>query len=61
MNNQMQDHMAEATRLTREGRLNEATALIQRALGGIPAPAAAPYAPQGPGSANNPIEAEFRI
>jgi poly(hydroxyalkanoate) depolymerase family esterase len=30
MNNQM---MTEATRLTREGRLNEATALLQRALG----------------------------
>jgi poly(hydroxyalkanoate) depolymerase family esterase len=30
----MQDEMAEATRLTRRGRLAEATALIQRALGG---------------------------
>jgi poly(hydroxyalkanoate) depolymerase family esterase len=30
----MQEEMAEATRLTRAGRLDEATALIQRALGG---------------------------
>lgn len=34
MSNPMQNGMAEATRLTREGRLAEATALIQRALGG---------------------------
>ncbi len=34
MNDQMQAGMAEATRLTREGRLAEATALIQRTLGG---------------------------
>ena len=32
--------MAEATRLTRSGRLGEATALIQKMLGGKPAPAA---------------------
>jgi poly(hydroxyalkanoate) depolymerase family esterase len=38
MNDQMQAAMAEATRLTRAGRLAEATALIQRTLGGIPAP-----------------------
>ena len=30
----MRDEMAEATRLTRSGRLAEATALIQRTLGG---------------------------
>ncbi|HET7479074.1 MAG TPA: PHB depolymerase family esterase [Rubrobacteraceae bacterium] len=34
MSNPIQDGMAEATRLTREGKLAEATALIQRALGG---------------------------
>lgn len=33
MSNPIQDGMTEATRLTREGRLAEATALIQRALG----------------------------
>ena len=32
--------MAEATRLTRAGRLGEATALIQKMLGGKPAPSA---------------------
>jgi hypothetical protein len=30
MNNHMQDGMAQATRLMREGRLVEATAIIQR-------------------------------
>ncbi len=39
MSKHMQDGMAEATRLTREGRLTEATAAIQRALGGGFAPA----------------------
>jgi len=34
----MQAAMAEATRLTRSGRLAEATALIQRTLGGVSAP-----------------------
>ena len=34
MNNPMQDMMAEATRLMQEGRLSDATAAIQRALGG---------------------------
>ena len=33
MNENIQARMAEATRLTQEGRLNEATALIQGALG----------------------------
>ena len=40
MSNQLQDSMLEATRLTNEGRLAEATAAIQRALGGISAPVA---------------------
>ena len=46
----MQDEMREATRLTRGGRLADATALIQRTLGGRPggAVASAP-APPGPG------------
>ena len=34
MNNPMQDMMSEATRLMQEGRLSDATAAIQRALGG---------------------------
>src|SRR5207344_1526747 len=38
MNDQMQTAMAEATRLTRTGRLAEATLLIQRTLGGMSAP-----------------------
>ena len=42
MNDQMQDGMAEATRLTREGRLEEATAVIQRALWGRFAPGTMP-------------------
>jgi poly(hydroxyalkanoate) depolymerase family esterase len=40
MNDQMHPGMAEATRLTQQGRLDEATAAIQRALGGAFAPAA---------------------
>ena len=36
MNEQQQAAMAAATRLTREGRLAEATALIQRTLAGLP-------------------------
>ncbi len=40
MSNRLQDSMLEATRLTNEGRLAEATAAIQRALGGISAPVA---------------------
>jgi poly(hydroxyalkanoate) depolymerase family esterase len=47
----MQEEMAEATRLTRAGRLDEATALIQRALGGgisPGAPAGSRQATRGP-------------
>jgi len=40
MNDHVQAAMAEATRLTREGRLTEAAALIQRTLGGMSAPIA---------------------
>jgi poly(hydroxyalkanoate) depolymerase family esterase len=52
----MQDEMAEATRLTRAGRLAEATAAIQRALGRTPAPTGpagepAPPPPTAPGGA----------
>ena len=54
MRDQMQAGMAEATRLTREGRLAEATALIQRVLGGTFTPAASE-------SADEPNEATFRV
>ena len=55
MNDQMQSSMAEATRLTQQGRLDEATAAIQRALGG---PAASPA---GSGGADEPIEVISRL
>lgn len=55
MNDQMQATMAEATRLTRIGRLTEATALIQRTLGGMSALAGrSPYA-------NAPNEVVVRV
>ena len=38
MPDQLNDTMAEATRLTRAGRVAEATALIQRSLGSRPGP-----------------------
>ena len=52
MRDQLQASMEEATRLTREGRLAEATSLIQRTLGGRLAPEASPDAP----SVAEPIE-----
>jgi poly(hydroxyalkanoate) depolymerase family esterase len=63
INSQMQDGMAEAARLTQEGRLAEATAVIQRVLGGSPlgsgfAPAAAP---DGPSGAHEPIDVESHV
>ena len=50
MSNLLQDSMSEATRLTNEGRLAEATAAIQRALGGISIPVASEDTdgPEGP-------------
>ncbi len=57
MNNQMHNGMAEATRLTQQGRLEEATAAIQRALAG--------KAPVGSsarsGGADEPIEVVSRL
>ena len=51
MNNTMQDTMAEAMRLVQEGRLSDATAAIQRGLGGVspmaPAHAKGDFGSQG--------------
>jgi poly(hydroxyalkanoate) depolymerase family esterase len=57
MNDQMHTGIAEATRLTQQGRLDEATAAIQRALGGTFAPAAQ----ESPGNTNEPIEVISRL
>jgi poly(hydroxyalkanoate) depolymerase family esterase len=51
----MQEGMAEATRLTRAGRLEEATALIQRTLGGAPGAFAAPAETPARSTAPSPI------
>jgi poly(hydroxyalkanoate) depolymerase family esterase len=56
MNDQMQNIMAEATRLTQQGRLDEATAAIQRALGGTFVPS-----PEGPGNSDEPIEVTSQL
>ncbi|HZY56733.1 MAG TPA: hypothetical protein VFE09_02920, partial [Rubrobacteraceae bacterium] len=58
MSDQMQEGMAEAMRLTREGRLAEATAVIQRTLGGGFTPASSPGAPDG---ADEPGETARRV
>ena len=57
MRDPLQDGMAEATLLTRQGRLAEATAVIQRTLGG----AFAPVSPDHPGGADEPTEATFGV
>ena len=58
MNPILQELMHEATRLTRSGRLAEATAAIQRALGGagVSAPAPGPRSPSGRVEANPAME-----
>jgi poly(hydroxyalkanoate) depolymerase family esterase len=53
MSNLLQDSMSEATRLMNEGRLAEATAAIQRALGGT----SAPVASEDKGGTEGPAEA----
>ncbi len=58
MNDRMQAGMAEATRLTRAGRLAEATAIIQRTLWRA---TSTDGSAAGPSSADAPIEAEFRV
>src|SRR5215203_2273497 len=56
MNEQMQSGMEEATRLTRQGRLDEATAAIQRVLGGTFVPTAEPGR-----SGEGPIDVTSRV
>ena len=56
MSNLLQDSMSEATRLTKEGRLAEATAAIQRALGGI----STPVAPEDTGETEGPVRTASR-
>ena len=58
MNDTMRDGMAEVLRLTRAGRLAEATAAIQRSLGGRPARRAPSHAPA---EAAEPVEVTFRV
>lgn len=58
MNKDFMDGMAEATRLTQAGRLAEATALIQRHLGGTPW-AGGPG--QDPGAEATVIDTTFRV
>jgi hypothetical protein len=57
MNDHTQNGMAEATRLTQQGRLEEATAAIQRALGGTHFP---PSSTGGSGAAG-PIDVDSWI
>jgi poly(hydroxyalkanoate) depolymerase family esterase len=58
MNDSMYAGMVEATRLTREGRLAEATALILRTLGGTQVP---PRTPTDRAIAPGAIETTFRV
>ena len=57
MNDHMHTGISEATRLTQQGRLDEAMAAIQRALGGTSAPAAQ----EDPGDTTEPIEVISRL
>jgi poly(hydroxyalkanoate) depolymerase family esterase len=56
MSNLLQDSMSEATRLMNEGRLAEATAAIQRALGGI----STAVVPEDTGETEGPVETAGR-
>jgi len=60
MNARLNPDLLEATRLTRAGQLLEATALIQRALGGRFAPPSAADTP-APGRAAEPLEGSCRV
>lgn len=57
MNDDMHSAMSEATRLTAAGRVAEATAMIQRTLGGFQSPAATAA---GPRSAERQAQRDFR-
>jgi poly(hydroxyalkanoate) depolymerase family esterase len=59
MPDQLHDPMTEATRLTRAGRLTEATALIQRTLGRQPGPGPGGPTPAGPGRPETPAGARL--
>jgi hypothetical protein len=58
VNDQMHRGMAEATRLTRQGHLEEATAAIQRILGGEFFPASSPG---GAGDTDVPMDVTSRL
>ena len=58
MHESMSTGMAEAVRLTRAGRLGEATALIQRSLGGAPASAIQPV---DPATRDKTVESTYRV
>src|SRR5918998_4264203 len=68
MSDQIQGGMAEAMRLMQEGDLSEATAVIQRALGGsslggssLGSRFASVASPAGPGGAHEPIDVESSV
>jgi poly(hydroxyalkanoate) depolymerase family esterase len=63
MSDQMQGGMAEAMRLMQEGELAEATAVIQRTLGGssLGTGFAPVHSPDAPGSADEPIDVESSV
>ena len=56
MNDQMQNGMAEAMRLTQQGRVDEATAAIQRSLGGTSFPTGG-----SKGTGDGPIDVTSRV
>jgi poly(hydroxyalkanoate) depolymerase family esterase len=61
MNTRRNSDLFEATRLTRSGRLCEATDLIQRTLGGRPAPQPAAQASPTSGAGETVLEGNFRV